>query len=76
MSGNVREWVEDTWYADYGNAPGNGSARVSEFEELRVVRGGSYTDASAKLRSTAREPLDHGYSDAVTGFRIVREIAQ
>jgi len=74
MSGNVREWTLDTWYTDYENAGSDGSARMNESETSRVVRGGSYSDPGSKLRSAAREPLDHSHRDTVTGFRVVREV--
>ena len=74
MSGNVREWTQDAWYPNYDNAPGDGSARALETEDLRTVRGGSYSDPGTKLRSAAREPLERAHRDALTGFRVVREV--
>jgi len=76
MSGNVREWTQDAWYPNYANAPLDGSARTSETETLKVIRGGSYADPGTKLRSAARESLDHSHNDVVTGFRVVREVLQ
>ena len=74
MSGNVREWTQDAWHPNYDDAPRNGSARRLQTEDLRAVRGGSYNDPGAKLRSAAREPLDRSHRDAMTGFRVVREV--
>ena len=76
MSGNVREWVQDVWHPSYEGAPYDGSARTQGFRDLRVVRGGSYTDIATKLRSAAREPLDQSHRDGMTGFRVVREVMQ
>ncbi|TDJ32965.1 MAG: hypothetical protein E2O53_11090 [Gammaproteobacteria bacterium] len=76
MSGNVREWVQDAWHPNYENAPADGSARRLEAEDLRLVRGGSYSDPGARLRSAAREPLVQSHRDAMTGFRVVREVLQ
>jgi len=76
MSGNVREWTQDSWYPDYDNAPGDGSARLLETEDLRTVRGGSYADPGTKLRSAARDPLERAHRDAMTGIRVVREVLQ
>jgi formylglycine-generating enzyme required for sulfatase activity len=73
MSGNVREWVQDSWFDDYQGAPTDGSARIDNGHDRKVVRGGSYTDPAAKLRSAAREPLNNSHRDSVTGFRVVRE---
>ena len=74
MSGNVREWTQDAWLKNYDNAPRDGSAHQNEAEDRRVVRGGSYSDSSTRLRSAAREPLDRSRRDSKTGFRIVREV--
>ena len=74
MSGNVREWTQDAWHPDYNNAPADGSARLLESENLRVVRGGSYADSGVKLRSAARESLARSHRDTKTGIRVVREV--
>jgi formylglycine-generating enzyme required for sulfatase activity len=69
--GNVREWVADSWVANYAGAPSDGSARQGGSE--KVVRGGSYADGADSLRSAARLPLN-GAGDAFTGFRLVRSL--
>ncbi len=74
ISGNVREWTQDAWYPNYDNAPANGSSRMIATEDRRVVRGGSFSDPKSRLRSAAREPLARSHRDALTGFRIVREV--
>jgi len=74
MAGNVREWVQDSWYPDYVGAPVDGSARGSDDDPLGVVRGGSYKDPGTKLRSAARESLGRHHRDKVTGFRVVRAV--
>ena len=46
MSGNVWEWTEDCWHADYKDAPTDGAAWVKAGEgncQARVLRGGSWT---------------------------------
>src|SRR5262249_18175090 len=45
MVGNVFEWVEDCWHANYTNAPKDGSPWLTESGgncDTRVVRGGSW----------------------------------
>jgi formylglycine-generating enzyme required for sulfatase activity len=74
VAGNVREWVSDMWFENYNGAPADGSARLGS-GPLRVVRGGSYHDPLPKLRSAAREKLDSNTKDALTGIRLVRELA-
>ena len=71
--GNVREWVEDTWSADFEGAPDDGSARRTGDTAMRVVRGGAYNDTKPKLRVSTREGLATSTRDVVTGFRVVRE---
>jgi len=55
-------------------APSDGSAVKSAHAEMRVARGGSYVDGSARLRLSMREGLASGTRDTTTGFRIVREL--
>jgi formylglycine-generating enzyme required for sulfatase activity len=74
MVGNVREWVDDTWSGNFAGAPADGSARNSGETGFHVVRGGSYVDNASKLRLTTREGLPVGTRDALTGFRVVREL--
>lgn len=62
--GKVREWVADEWVGESGSAPVSGQ---------RVVRGISYADEGASLLS-ARRNLPATIRDALTGFRVVREI--
>lgn len=38
MHGNVREWVQDTWYNDYNGAPTDGSSWVSGSSIAKVLR--------------------------------------
>jgi formylglycine-generating enzyme required for sulfatase activity len=72
--GNVREWVEDAWVQNFSGAPNDGSAVKSAHAEMRVARGGSYVDGSARLRLSMREGLASGTRDTRTGFRIAREL--
>jgi len=72
--GNVREWVEDPWYQSFNGAPSDGTAPKSIKPAMRVVRGGSYTDGSARLRLSMREGLPPDTRDVTTGFRVVREL--
>jgi len=72
--GNVREWVEDAWSANFSGAPADGSAEKTAQAATRVARGGSYTDGAARLRLSMREGLPAGTRDTTTGFRIVREL--
>ena len=59
MSGNVSEWTYDTYDA-------------WPVSDGRIVRGGGYSDNTAKLRS-ARLLLSPGTRTEVTGFRLVKQ---
>lgn len=72
--GNLREWVEDGWVEDFTGAPSDGAAVSSSAKDMRVVRGGSYADSAAKLRLSVREGLPSDTRDALTGFRVLREV--
>lgn len=72
--GNVREWVQDGWVENFSGAPSDGAAVSSSANEMRVARGGSYADSSAKLRLSMREGLPSDTRDALTGFRVLREV--
>jgi formylglycine-generating enzyme required for sulfatase activity len=74
MHGNVWEWVEDCWHANYEVAPPNGLAWRETNDgdcSSRVLRGGSwnYFLDSARCASRYRlNPTDRYYS---VGFRVV-----
>jgi formylglycine-generating enzyme required for sulfatase activity len=63
--GNVWEWVQDCWHANYEGAPTDGSVWwVSGNCEYRVFRGGSWYDVPGYVRSAHRnwvEPDDQYY---------------
>jgi len=72
--GNLREWVEDGWVENFTGAPSDGAAVSSSANDMRVARGGSYADSAAKLRLSVREGLPSDTRDALTGFRVLREV--
>ena len=69
MSGNVYEWIQDKWHDDYTGAPADGSAWETGSLASRVLRGGSWYDASVDVRSACRYGSGGG-GDRV-GFRVV-----
>ena len=80
--GNVSEWVEDCYTADYEAAPGDGTAvantacvRDEYYHAVDMVfRGGSAENVSGALRSASRRhfPPDHGSENI--GFRLARTL--
>lgn len=73
MSGNAAEWVEDCWNQTYRGAPADGSAWVTPGCGQRVLRGGSFNNASAYAKPSARFRYDADVRYYGNGFRVVRE---
>ena len=72
MSGNVWEWTQDCWNANYNGAPTDGSAWTQGDCFQRVVRGGSGFGYPQYLRAAGRNWYStavRGYDD---GFRVAR----
>ena len=74
MRGNVFEWVEDCWNADYTDAPRDGTARVTGQCELGVLRGGSWFSEPAAQRVTFRNRHSKEYRSNTIGFRVFRSL--
>lgn len=70
MSGNVWELCEDTWQANYKNAPIDGSANLAGDAEKRVMRGGSYKDFADERRSDLRRYFSVNEGFQSLGFRL------
>ena len=75
MSGNVFEWTQDCWNANYDDAPTNGSAWLSGNCKERVLRGGSWNTFSAPgyMRSAYRFKHFTGSRFNVFGLRLVHD---
>jgi formylglycine-generating enzyme required for sulfatase activity len=72
--GNVWEWVEDCYQANYGAAPADGAARTSPECSRRVMRGGAWNNSEWNLRSAIRlknSPVNRGDD---LGFRVARTL--
>jgi len=65
MSGNVSEWVSDTYSKDYS---GHGN------ESIKVVKGGSYIDSAKRCRINNRKGKPSNRTFADIGFRLVRSL--
>ena len=75
MSGNVWEWVEDCGHPDYTGAPSDGSAWLKPGDcRLRMLRGGSWDDAVARVRSAIRYWEFADTRRDVIGFRVARTL--
>jgi formylglycine-generating enzyme required for sulfatase activity len=72
MSGNVWEWVQDTYQNSYAGAPVDGSA-VEGAGSYRVIRGGSFSLNDARyLRADYRSNNYPGNRYYNIGFRLAR----
>jgi formylglycine-generating enzyme required for sulfatase activity len=75
VHGNVWEWVEDCFHANYSGAPSDGSAWTTGCRgNSRVLRGGSWGLDSAYLRSAIRYGITSDLRDNLIGFRIARTL--
>jgi len=71
MHGNVWEWCQDSWHDSYEGAPEDGSARVKDGSDLRVLRGGSWHNIPTHCRSAYRVNYDAVNRYGNFGFRVV-----
>jgi formylglycine-generating enzyme required for sulfatase activity/predicted Ser/Thr protein kinase len=76
LLGNVFEWVEDCWHADYIGAPTDGAARLDGDCKQHELRGGSWFSSPRFVNASYRNRFDTDYRSSAVGFRIVREVSQ
>jgi len=74
MVGNVWKWTQDCYRDRYSGAPADGSAWTSGDCSRRVLRGGSYLDVPADLRSAARYANRPDLQLYYVGFRVARTL--
>ena len=72
MSGNVWEWVEDTYHDSYNGAPEDGSAWLNG--SMHVLRGGSWGYDQPYSRAAARSKFAANYRYYSYGFRLARTL--
>ncbi len=69
LSGNVWEWCEDYWHADYQKAPADGSAWIDNPRgSIRVLRGGGWNGGAPHCRTPYRNALGR-FGKAATNLR-------
>jgi len=74
MLGNVFQWTEDCWQADYVGAPVDGSALNTGECSEHELRGGSWFSTPAYVRANYRNHFAAGYRTSSVGIRLVKEI--
>jgi formylglycine-generating enzyme len=75
MLGNVFQWTDDCWNADYTGAPVDGSARSDGDCTQRELRGGSWFSSPDYVRANYRNRFAADYRTSSVGIRLVRELA-
>lgn len=73
MSGNVWEWVEDSWHDDFNGAPTDGSDWQGDGAK-RVLRGGSWYLKQQVVRAASRNRHEPSYLGSGSGFRLARTL--
>jgi formylglycine-generating enzyme required for sulfatase activity len=74
MLGNVFQWTDDCWHADYTGLPTDGSARTYGDCSERELRGGSWFTAPDFVRASYRNHFRANYRASSVGIRLVRDI--
>lgn len=74
MLGNVFQWTDDCWNADYTGAPVDGSARSDGDCTQRELRGGSWFSSPDYVRANYRNRFAADYRTSSVGIRLVREV--
>jgi formylglycine-generating enzyme len=74
MLGNVWEWVEDCWNANYLGAPTDGTAWTKGECGRRVARGGSWASNPRDVRSGFRLRDDATLRAVFSGLRVARDM--
>ena len=74
MHGNVGEWVEDCYAANYDLAPVDGAAVQADNCQRRVYRGGGFADRATVLRAAARQSARPQQRAPGVGFRVARTL--
>ena len=72
VAGNVWEWTQDC-YQSYRQASADGSPYNPQNCARRVIRGGSWSDATKNLRSADRTASAPSATLKIVGFRVVRD---
>ena len=75
MLGNVFQWTEDCWNANYADAPIDGSARADGNCSEHELRGGSWFSSPGYVRADYRNHFAANYRASSAGIRLVRDIA-
>jgi formylglycine-generating enzyme required for sulfatase activity len=73
MNGNVWEWTADCYVQDYAGASSDGSPATGAADCGRVLRGGSWCDTPAWMRSATRNWFDAEERFDYVGVRLAHD---
>ena len=75
MHGNVSEWIEDCYHANYEGSPADGTAwTVGGDCSSRILRGGGWDNNPANLRAASRGRGTTFIQSNSLGFRVARTL--
>jgi serine/threonine protein kinase len=72
IHGNVWEWVQDCYVANYKSTPTDGTAYEFDDCSRRVVRGGAFNSSAKELMPSYRNAAKATHSSATIGIRLAR----
>jgi len=74
MPGNVCEWCQDRWHANYAGAPSDGRAWTARGDHRRVLRGAGHVSPVAAMRSANRSAHHPSHAPGCYGCRVALAI--
>lgn len=74
LSGNVREWVQDWYDAEYYSSSPDKNPKGPEIGILKVLRGGSWRSFDTDVRATSRGKGGFALKTHGIGFRCARDV--
>jgi len=74
MHGNVAEWVADCWSENYQHTPRNSAFMTNGPCDKRSLRGGTWHNEAAFLRSAFRNGYFPSFRLSGIGFRVARDL--